>query len=48
MTVVSEWKLTTVDPKSTCRSDARSLMHAASQLLGRWPTGVDDAPVPAC
>ena len=32
-----EWKLTTVHPqeRSTCRSGARSAMHAASQYLER-------------
>ena len=45
-----ERKLTTVDPqeRSTWRSGVRSAMHAASQLPGRGPTDVDDAPVPAC
>ena len=40
------WKLTTVDPqvKSTCRSGVRSAMGAASQLPGRGPADVDDAP----
>ena len=40
------WKLTTVDPqvRSTCRSGVRSAMCAASQLPGRGPTDVDDAP----
>ena len=44
-----EWKLTTVDPKgrSTWRSGVRSVMHAASQLPGKGPTDVDDAPAPA-
>ena len=44
-----EWKLTTVDPqeRSTWRSGVRSAMHAASQLPGRGPTDVDDAPAPA-
>ena len=44
-----EWKLTTVDPQEriTCRSGVRS-MCAASQLPGRGPTDVDDAPAPAC
>ena len=41
-----EWKLTTFGPqeRSTWRSGVRSAMHAASQLPGRWPTDVDDAP----
>ena len=44
-----EWKLTTVDPqeRSTWRSGVRS-MRAASQLPGKGPTDVDDAPAPAC
>ena len=46
----SEWKLTTVDPqeRSTWRSGERSAMPAVSQLPGRGPTYVDDAPAPAC
>ena len=45
----SEWKLTTVDPqeRSTWRSGVRSAMYAASQLPGKGPTDVDDAPAPA-
>ena len=45
-----EWKLMTVDPqeRSTRRSVVRSAMHAASQLPGRGPTDVNDAPAPAC
>ena len=45
-----EWKLTTVDPqeRSTWRSGVRSAMRAASQLPGKGPTDVDDAPAPAC
>ena len=41
-----EWKLTTVDPqeRSTWRSVVRSAMRAASQLPGKGPTDVDDAP----
>ena len=44
-----EWKLTTVDPqeRSTWRSGVRSAMRAASQLPGKGPTEVDDAPAPA-
>ena len=44
-----EWKLTTVDPqeRSTWRSGVRSAMRAASQLPGKGPTYVDDAPAPA-
>ena len=45
-----EWKLTTVDPqeRNTWRSGVRSAMHVASQLPGKGPTDVDDAPAPAC
>ena len=41
---------TTVDPqeRSTWRSGVRSAMRAASQLPGKGPTDVDDAPAPAC
>ena len=41
-----EWKLTTVDPqeRSTWRSGVRPAMPAASQLPGKGPTDVDDAP----
>ena len=44
-----EWKLTTVDPqeRSTWRSGVRFAMPAASQLPGKGPTDVDDAPAPA-
>ena len=44
-----EWKLTTVDTqeRSTWRSGVRSAMRAASQLPGKGPTDVDDAPAPA-
>ena len=44
-----EWKLTTVDPqeRSTWRSGVRSAMRAASQLPGKGPTDVDNAPAPA-
>ena len=43
-----EWKLTTVDPQERCtwRSGVRSAMRAASQLPGKGPTDVDDAPAP--
>ena len=43
-----EWKLTTVDPqeRSTWRSGVRFAMRAASQLPGKGPTDVDDAPAP--
>ena len=42
-------KDTTVDPqeRSTWRSGVRSAMRAASQLPGKGPTDVDDAPAPA-
>ena len=30
--------------RSTCRSGVRSAKHAASQLPGKGPTDVDDAP----
>ena len=45
-----EWKLTTVgaQERSTWRSGVRSAMRAASQLPGKGPTDVDDAPAPAC
>ena len=41
-----EWKLMTVDPqeRSTWRLGVRSVMCAASQLRGKGPTDVDDAP----
>ena len=44
-----EWKLATVNPqeRSTWRSGVRSAMPAASQLPGRGPIDVDDAPAPA-
>ena len=44
-----EWKLLAIDPQDryTWRSGVRSAIHAASQLPGRGPTGVDVAPVPA-
>ena len=44
-----EWKLTTVDPqeRSTWRSGVRSAIRAASQLPGKGPTDVDDAPASA-
>ena len=44
-----EWKLTSVDPqkRSTWRSGVRSALRAASQLPGKGPTDVDDAPAPA-
>ena len=40
-----EWKLTTVDPQE--RSTWRSSERSASQLPGKGPTDVDDAPAPA-
>ena len=41
-----EWKLTKVDPqeRNTWRSGVRSAMCPASQLPGKGPTDVDDAP----
>ena len=44
-----EWKLKEVDPcdRDMWRSSVRSVMHAASQLPGREPTDVDDAPASA-
>ena len=44
-----KWKLRTVDPqeRSTWKLGVRSAMRAASQLPGRGPTDVDDAPAPA-
>ena len=41
-----EWKLSAINPHD--RHSWRSAMHAASQLSGRGPTGVDVALVPAC
>ena len=43
-----KWKLTLVDPqeRSTWRSGVRSAMCAASQLSGKGPTDVDNAPAP--
>ena len=45
-----EWNLNEVDPcdKDVWKSSVRSAMRAASQLPGREPTDVDDAPAPAC
>ena len=34
--------------KQTKKSGMRSAMRAASQLPGKGPTDVDDAPAPAC
>ena len=44
-----EWKLSAINlhDRHTWRSGVRSAIHAASQLSGRGPTGVDVAPVPA-
>ena len=44
-----EWKLSAIDPqdRASWRSGVRSAMRAASQLLGRGPTVVDIAPIPA-
>ena len=48
--VCCEWKLTTVDPQesSTWRSGVRSGIFAASELPGKEPTNVGDAPAHAC
>ena len=45
-----ERKLTKVDSqeRSIWRSGVRSAMRAASQLPGKGPTDVDDAPAHAC
>ena len=45
-----EWNLNEVDPcdRDVWRSSVRSTMHAASQLPGKEPTDVDDAPASAC
>ena len=42
-------ELNEVDPcdRDVWRSSMKSAMHAASQLHGREPTDVDDAPAPA-
>ena len=37
----------TLKKRSTWRSGVRSAMRAASQLPGKGPTDVDDAPAPA-
>ena len=44
-----EWNLNMVDPcdRDVWRSSVRSAMHAASQLPGKDPTDVDDAPASA-
>ena len=44
-----EWTLTAVDPqeRSTWRSGVKSAMCAASQLPGKGPNDVDDAPASA-
>ena len=44
-----EWKLSAINSHDihNWRSGVRSAMRAASQLLGRGPTDVDVAPVPA-
>ena len=44
-----EWRLTSIDPqdRDTWRYGVRTAMRAASQLAGRWPTGVDSAPASA-
>ena len=45
-----EWKLSAINPheRHTWRSGVRSAMRAANQLIGRGPTSVEIAPVPAC
>ena len=49
MTVVSlETHDSRPQERNSWRSDEISAMHVASQLPGRGPTDVDDAPVPAC
>ena len=47
--ICREWKLSAINPhdRRTWRSGVRSAMHAASQLSGMGPTGVDVAPIPA-
>ena len=44
-----KWKHMTVDPqeRSTWRSGVRSALRAASQLPGKGPPDVNDAPAPA-
>ena len=37
----------TLKKRSTWRSGGRSAMRAASQLTGKGPNDVDDAPAPA-
>ena len=41
-----QWNISSVK-RSTWRSGVRSAMRAASQLPGKGPTDVDDAPAPA-
>ena len=43
-----EWNLNEVDPcdRDVWRSSVRSAVRAASQLPGKEPTDVDDAPAP--
>ena len=45
-----EWNLNKVDPcdRDVWRSSVRSDMRAASQLPGKKPTDVDDAPASVC
>ena len=45
-----EWNLNEVDPcdRDVWRSSVRSAMHVASQLPGKEPTDMDDAPAAAC
>ena len=44
-----EWKLSEVDPsdKDMWQSKVRFAMRAVSELPGKRPTDVDDAPTPA-
>ena len=49
MTVMSlETHYSQPQERNSWRSDEESAMLAASQLPGRGPTDVDNAPVPAC
>ena len=45
-----EWNPNEVEPcdRDVWRSSVRSAIHAASQLPGKKPTDVDDAPASAC
>ena len=42
-----EWKTVDLQERSTWRLGVRSAMRAASQLPGKGPADVDDAPAPA-